>query len=184
MCTARLGLQLRRSQRGIGRAEKLEPEGQSDRVDGRRARQTALDGAADVRRRSVWVDAEEAAGQLDDGVEGEHASVGERAGIVERHASGALDELVTQAALSRARLRGEQDDGRPTGLRVAQSPLQQRELGFPADEARETPGARTVEAAPDRTRTPQVEHPHRDARTLEVLLPAVEEVEETRREPC
>src|SRR3989441_4442855 len=41
-----------------------------------------------------------------------------------------------------------------------------------------------VEAGPDRTRTPQVEHPHRDARALEVLFPAVEEVEETRREPC
>src|SRR3989441_4705228 len=41
-----------------------------------------------------------------------------------------------------------------------------------------------VEAGPDRTRTPQVEHPDRDARALEVLLPAVEEVEETRREPC
>src|SRR3984893_4266531 len=40
-----------------------------------------------------------------------------------------------------------------------------------------------VEATPDRTWTPQVEHPHRDARALEVLLPAVEEVEETRREP-
>src|ERR1700730_18145145 len=41
-----------------------------------------------------------------------------------------------------------------------------------------------VEATPDRTWTPQVEHPHRDARALEVLLPAVEEVEETRREAC
>src|SRR6266851_2562670 len=41
-----------------------------------------------------------------------------------------------------------------------------------------------VEAGPDRTRTPQVKHPHRVARSLEVLLPAVEEVEETRREPC
>src|SRR5882672_6029942 len=40
-----------------------------------------------------------------------------------------------------------------------------------------------VEAGPDRTWTPQVEHPHGDARALEVLLPAVEEVEETRREP-
>src|SRR5437660_11062870 len=40
-----------------------------------------------------------------------------------------------------------------------------------------------VEATPDRTWTPQVEHPHRDARALEVLLPAVGEVEEARREP-
>src|SRR5229473_799731 len=98
-------------------------------------------GASDVRRRSVLVDAEETARQLDDGVEGEHASVGERTGIVERHAAGALDELVTQAALSRARLRGEQDNRRPTGLRVAQSPLEQRELALSADEAREATGA-------------------------------------------
>ena len=63
--------------------------------------------------------------------------MGERAGIVERHAAGALDELVTQAALSRARLRGDQDDLRSTGLRLAQSPLEQRELALAADEARE-----------------------------------------------
>jgi hypothetical protein len=60
---------------------------------------------------------------------------------VERHATGALDELVTQATLSRARLPGEQYDRRPTGLRVAQSPLEQRELALPADEAREAAGA-------------------------------------------
>src|SRR5437773_4830320 len=103
--------------------------------------------------------------------------------MVERHAAGALDELVTQAALSRARLRGNQDDRRLTGLRVAQSPLEQRELGFPADEAREAAGTRAVEAGPDRTRAPQVEHPHGNARALEPLLSPIKEVEETRREP-
>jgi hypothetical protein len=40
--------------------------------------------------------------------------VGERAGIVKRHAADALDELVTEPALSRARLRGDEDDGRST----------------------------------------------------------------------
>jgi hypothetical protein len=40
--------------------------------------------------------------------------VGERAGIVKRHAAGALDELVTETALSCARLRGHQDDVGPT----------------------------------------------------------------------
>jgi len=55
--------------------------------------------------------------------------------IVERHAAGALDELVTQAALSRARLRGNQDDLRSTGLRVAQSPLEQGELARAAGRA-------------------------------------------------
>src|SRR5258708_12585274 len=118
-----------------------------------------------------YVDYEEHVSELEDGVEGEHASVGERAGIVERHASGALDELVTQAALSRTRLRGEQDDGRPTGLRVAQSPLEQRELGFPADQARETPGARTVEAPPAPTRTPPVAHPPPHPPPLELPPP-------------
>ena len=47
---ARLGLQLRRGRRGIRGTEKLEPEGQGDRVDGLRARQTAPHGAADVLR--------------------------------------------------------------------------------------------------------------------------------------
>jgi len=40
--------------------------------------------------------------------------VGERAGVVKRHATGALDELVTEAALSGARLSGNQDDFRST----------------------------------------------------------------------
>jgi MFS family permease len=56
---------------------------------------------------------EEAARKRDDHVKGKHAPVGERAGIVKRPA-GALDELVTEAALSRARFRGDQDDVRPT----------------------------------------------------------------------
>jgi hypothetical protein len=74
-------------------------------------------------------------------VEGKHAPVGARAGIVERHAGGAPDELVTQAALSRARLRGDQDDLRSTGPRLAERPVEQRELALAADEAREAAGA-------------------------------------------
>ena len=96
--TARLGLHLRRRQRGIRGAEKLEPEGQRDRVDGRHDRQTAPHGLSDFRSRGAFADAEETARELHDRVEGEHAPVGERAGLVERHTAGALDELVTQAA--------------------------------------------------------------------------------------
>ena len=81
------------------------------------------------------IDAEEAAREADDRVEGQHAAVGERAGVVERHAARALDELVTQAALSRARLGGDQGDRRSSGLCVAQSLLEPRELALAADEA-------------------------------------------------
>ena len=97
----------------IGHPEKVEPEIQGDRV-GLRAPETASHGVPDVRRRRAFADAEETARQRDDHVKGKHASVGERAGIVKRHAAGALDELVTEAALSRARLRGDQDDRRST----------------------------------------------------------------------
>ena len=109
--------------------------------------------------------------------------MGERACMVERHTAGSLDELVTEAALARAGLRGDQDDLRSTGPRLAQGPLEQRELVLAADEAREAARARALEAAPDRTRAPQVEDPHRSARALEALLPPIEELEEARREP-
>src|SRR5206468_1282393 len=107
---------------------------------------------------------------------------GERAGIVKRHAAGALDELVTEAALSRARLRGNQDDPRSTRLRLAQSPFEQSELALAADEAREAARPGTLEAAPDLARTPQLEHAHGNACALETLFATVEEVEEARRE--
>jgi hypothetical protein len=134
--TASLGLQLRRRQRGIGGPEQLEPEGQRDRVDGRHPRQAAPHGVSDFRRRGAVVDAEESPRELDDRVEGEHAPVGERAGLVERRTPGALDELVTQAALARAGFSGDQDDLRSTGPCLVQGPLEQRELMLPADEAR------------------------------------------------
>src|SRR5205814_10155106 len=110
---------------------------------GLRAPETASHGVPDVRRGRVVADTEETARQRDDHVKGKHASVGERARIVKRHAAGALDELVAEAALSRARLRGNEDDLRSTRLRLAQSPLEQSELALTADEAREAarPGA-------------------------------------------
>ena len=97
----------------IGHPEKVEPEIQGDRV-GRRVPETASHGVPDVRRWRAFADTEETARKRDHHVKGKHASVGERAGIVKRHAAGALDELVTEAALSRARLRGNQDDFRST----------------------------------------------------------------------
>src|SRR5947208_1070508 len=102
--------------------------------------------------------------------------------MVKRHAAGALDELVTEAALSRARLRGNQDDFRSTRLRLAQSPLEQSELALTADEAREAARPGTLEAAPNLARTPQLEHAHGNACALETLFATVEEVEEARRE--
>src|SRR6266850_312824 len=108
--------------------------------------------------------------------------MGERAGIVECRTAGALDELVTEAALSRARVRGDQDDSRSTGLGLAQRPLEQAELVLAADEAREAARPGALEAAPDLARTPQLEHAHGDACALETLFPTVEEVEEARRE--
>ena len=86
--------------------------------------------------------------------------MGERADIVKRGAAGALDELVTEAALSRAGLRGNQDDFRSTRPRLAQGPLEQSELALAADEAREAARPGALEAAPDRARTPQLEHAH------------------------
>ena len=109
--------------------------------------------------------------------------MGDRAGVVERHPGGALDELVTEAALSRTRLRGDQDDPRPTGPRVVQRALEPGELAFTADEAREALGAGALEAAPDRSRAPEVEHPYGAACALETMLAAIEEAEEPRRQP-
>src|SRR5262245_7307357 len=163
----------------MGRPEQLEPEPERDRV-GRRAPDTTPHSVADVRRRSVFADAEETACQRDDQVKGEHASMGERASIVDHHAAGALDELVTEAALARARLRGDQHDSRSARPRLAQNPLEQSELGLPADEAREAARARALEAAPNLAGTPQLEHPHGNARALETVLTTIEEVEEAR----
>ena len=97
----------------IGHPEKVEPEIQSDRV-GLHVSETASHGVPDVRRRRTFADIEETSRKSDHRVKGKRASVGERAGIVKRHAWGALDELVTEATLSRARLRGNQDDPRST----------------------------------------------------------------------
>ena len=82
-------------------------------------------------------DPEETPRELDDRVEGEHAPVGERAGVVEGHAAPALGELVTETALARARLAGDQDDVRPAGLGLAQSLREPRDLLLAADEAGE-----------------------------------------------
>src|SRR5439155_1551039 len=92
------------------------------------------------------------------------------------------DELVTEAALSRARLRGNQDDFRSNRLRLAQSPLEQSELALTADEAREAARPGALGAAPDLARTPQLEHAHGNACALETLFPTVEEVVEACRE--
>src|SRR5574341_2257004 len=102
--------------------------------------------------------------------------------MVKRHAADALGELVTKAALSRARLRGDQDDCRLTRLRLAQSSLEQGELALAADEAREASGPGALETASDLAWTPQLEHAHGGAGALEALLPTVEEIEEARRE--
>jgi hypothetical protein len=108
--------------------------------------------------------------------------VGERAGVVKRDVADALDELVTEAALSRARLRGDQDHARPTGPRLAESRLEPRELVLAADEAGEATRPGALEAAPDRAGTPQLEHAHGNPSALEALLPSIEEVEEARGE--
>src|SRR5690349_17858049 len=114
-------------------------------------------------------------------MKGQRTSVRERAGIVHGHAGGALDELVTEPALARARLRADQHDVRPTGLGLAQPVIEQGELALAADEAREAARARALEAATDRAMTAQLEHAHGNARAFEMLLPAVEEVEEAGR---
>src|SRR4030095_4747923 len=101
---------------------------------------------------------------------------------MKRTAAGALDDVVTEAALSRARLRGNEDNCRATCLRLTQSPLEQSELALAADEAREAARPGTLQTAPDLARTPQLEHAHRNACPLEALFAAVEEVEEARRE--
>ena len=103
--------------------------------------------------------------------------------MVNRHAAGALDELVTEAALPRARRSRDQDDGRSAGPRVVQDAVEQGDLTLAADEAGEATGSRAVQAAPDLAPAPQLEHAHGSARALEALLAAVVEVEEARRQP-
>ena len=109
--------------------------------------------------------------------------MGASARIVERHTAGALGELVTQAALPGARLRGDENDLRSTRLRLAERLLEQGQLALTAHEARKAAGARALEATPDRTGAPQVEYPHGSARALEALLPPIEEIEEARDQP-
>src|SRR5206468_7023332 len=180
---ARLWLQLRRGQRGIRSPQELEPERHDARLGGLGLRQTARHGAADGHRRRAFVETEKAAREVGHGVEGEQAPVGASAGIVKRHTAGALGELVTQAALPGARLRGDQNDLRSTRLRLAERLLEQGQLARTAHEARKAAGARALEATPDRTGAPQVEYPHGSARALEALLPPIEEIEEARDQP-
>src|SRR5262249_4137412 len=106
----------------------------------------------------------------------------ERASMVKGRAAGASHELVTEAALSRARLRSNQNDGRPSRLRLAQSFLEQNELPATADEGGEAARPGALEAAVDLAWTPQLEHAHGNARTLQTLFPTVVEVEEALRE--
>src|SRR4029453_6224537 len=101
---------------------------------------------------------------------------------MKRHATGALDELVTEAVLSRARLRGNEDNSRATCLRLTQSPLEQSELALAADEAREAARPGALQAALDPARTSQLEHAHEDLGPLESSFARVQEVEEPRRE--
>src|SRR5262249_30356968 len=149
---------------------------------GRRVGEPVPHGVLDVRCGRALTDAEEAARQRGDHVKGQHASVGERAGRVKRHAASALHELVAETALARARLRDEQDDPWSARAGLAQSALEQRDLALAPDEAREAARPGAVEAALRLARAAQVEHPHGQARALESLFAAVEEVEEARRE--
>src|SRR5262249_20172171 len=111
-----------------------------------------------------------------------HASVRERAGVMERRAVGALDEFVAESALSGSRLRRHEGDGGTTRLRLAQRLVEKRELPLAADEAREATRLRALEAVLDPARAPYLEHGHGNAGALEPLLATVEEVEEARRE--
>src|SRR4029450_1894926 len=99
---------------------------------------------------------------------------------MKRHATGALDELVTEAALSRARLRGNEGNSRATCLRPTQTPLEQSELALAARDAREAARPAALQAARDPPRTSQLEHAHENACPLETVFAAVEEVEKTR----
>src|SRR4029453_17970523 len=165
----------------MGHAEKVEPEISGDRV-GRHVSETASHGVPHVGRGRTFADIEETARKGDDHVKGKRASVGERADIVKRHPGGALDELVTEATLSRPRLRGHQDDPRSTGLRLAKSLLEPSELVLAADEGREGARPGDLQAAPDLARPPQLEHAHGSAGALETVFATVAEVEEARRE--
>src|SRR5262249_43823232 len=146
-----------------------------DRV-GLRVAETLSHGLPDEGSRGVFAETEETARKRDDHVKGKHASVGERARIVKRHPAGALDELVTEAALSRPRLRGDQDDGRSARVRLVQSLLEERKIVLAADEARKASRSGTVEAASDLARTAQIEHAHGNAGPLESLFATIEKV--------
>src|SRR5262249_4240723 len=147
-----------------------EPEIESDRV-GRDVSETAPHGVPGIGRRRVFADTEETASQRDDDVKGQHAPVGEHASMVKGHAAGALDEFVTETALARPRLRGDQDDLRPPCLCLAQRCLEEGELRLPADEAREATGPGALQAAPDLTRAAQIEHAYGKTGAFETLLP-------------
>src|SRR5499425_3449032 len=151
----------------IGHPEKVEPEIEGNGIK-RRVLETPHHRIPNIRRGCAV--AEETAGERDDHVKRLHASVGEGASVVKRHLVGALDELVTEAALSCPRLRGHQNDSGPTGPGFAQSPLEQSELALAADEAREAARPGTVETGSDPARTMQLEHAHGNARPFEALF--------------
>src|SRR5215470_10644382 len=165
----------------IGHPEKVEPEIEGNGIK-RRVLESPHHRVPNIRRGCAVGDTEETAGARDDHVKRLDAPVGEGASVVKRHVGGALDELVTEAALSCPRLRGQQDDSGPTRPGFAQSPLEQSELALAADEAREAARPGTVETAADPARTAQLEHAHGNARPFEALFPLVEEVEEARGE--
>src|SRR5262249_5505929 len=90
---------------------------------------------------------------------------------------------MTQAALARAGLAGDEDHSGAAGLGVGPGALEARELARAADEAREASRARALEAMTDRAGPQEVEHPYRCTRALDAVLTAIQEVEEARGEP-
>src|SRR5262249_56545236 len=104
----------------------------------------------------VFAGAEETARQRDDQVKAQRPAVGARAGTVKRHASHTLHELVAEAALPGARLRAHEHDARPTRPGLAQRVLEPAQLPLAPHEAREATRLRALEAALDRTRSPQL----------------------------
>ncbi len=120
----------------IGHAEKLEPRIRGDRV-GRRVRKTAPHRIPNTRRWRILADTEQVARQRGDDVKREHASVGQRAGIVNHRAVDTFEERVAEPALSDARLGTDENDVRSTGFPLAQRAFEPRELARAADETRE-----------------------------------------------
>ena len=165
-----------------GDPENVEPQIHGDRV-GVRVCETASHRLSNVRRCRLVADTEETAGERDDDVKREHASMGRGARVVTRNAAGALEELVAEAALSGTRFPGDHNDSWLPRLCLAERALEDRELALAAHEAREATRSRAVEAARDPARTTELEDADGSAGALEALLPTVEEVEEVRRDP-